>query len=74
MTTLMWEARAADGRIDDLVEHLRAHTDPDAQIYRSVGLDERVVVIDSAGRGIADVPSGLLARAPHTWSFTEVAR
>jgi hypothetical protein len=70
----MWEARAADGRLDDLVEHVLARADPSAQVYRSGGDEPRVVVIDPTGRGIGDVPGELLARPAHAWTFEPVAR
>lgn len=72
MTTLMWEVRAADGRLDELVEFVRAQADPAAQIYRSA--DARVVVIDPTGRGVPGVPAHLLARPPHVWHFEPVDR
>jgi hypothetical protein len=74
VTTLMWEVRAADGRLDELVAYVDAHTDPAALIFRSAEPDPRVVVIDPAGRGVADVPSDLVARAPHVWPFEAVQR
>jgi hypothetical protein len=72
--TLMWEVRVADGRVDDLIAYVSAHADPSAQIFRSRGADPRVVVIDPTDRGLPDVPSDLLARAPHEWRFDEVLR
>jgi hypothetical protein len=70
--TIMWEAKAAPGRVADLVEHVKAAADPRAQIYRSA--DDRVVVIDPVGRGVSDVPAELVARAPHVWRFERVER
>ncbi|HEY8718133.1 hypothetical protein [Pengzhenrongella sp.] len=72
--TLMWEVRAPDGRLDDLVAYVSAHADPSAQVFRSVGDDPRVVVIDPTGRGVPDVPAELVARPPHEWRFEPVAR
>jgi hypothetical protein len=72
--TLMWEVRAADGRLADLVAYVSAHADPSAQLFRSDGADPRVVVIDPTGRGVSDVPAELVARPPHEWSFEPVAR
>lgn len=72
MITLMWEVRAASGRQDDLLAHVLAHADPAADVYRAA--DGRVVVIDPTGRGVADVPAGLVARAPHVWPFEAVPR
>jgi hypothetical protein len=70
----MWEVRAADGRLDELVEHVRAHADQDAQLFRADRGDPRVVVIDPSGRGVPDVPAELIARPPHVWWFDPVAR
>jgi hypothetical protein len=70
--TIMWEAKAADGRADELLAHVLAHADPDADVYRS--RDGRVVVIDATDRGLDDVPADLLARPPHAWPFERVAR
>jgi hypothetical protein len=49
-----------------------ASADPTADVYRAA--DGRVVVIDPTGRGVADVPAGLVDRAPHTWPFEPVPR
>lgn len=70
--TLMWEAKAADGRADELLAFVLAHAHPDADVYRSA--DSRVVVIDPTGAGIQDVPDGLLARPAHAWPFQPVPR
>ncbi len=70
----MWEVRAAPGRADELVAFVLAAADPAAQVYRSAGPEPRVVVIDPTGRGIPDVPDGLVARPPHAWPFEEIAR
>ncbi len=72
--TVMWEARAAEGRLDELLAFVSAAADPSAQVYRSAGAQLRVVVIDPSGRGIADVPSNLVARAPHSWPFELIPR
>ena len=72
--TLMWEVRAPDGRLDDLVAYVSAHADPSAQVLRSDGDDPRVVVIDPTGRGVPEVPAELVARPPHEWRFEPVAR
>jgi hypothetical protein len=70
----MWEAHAADERLADLVAHVVEHADPAAQVYRSAGDEERVVVIDPSGRGVPDVPDALLARPAHQWMFDPVER
>ena len=72
MSTLMWEVKAADGRLDELLAHVLAHADPGADVYRS--RDGRVVVIDPTGRGLDDVPAELLDRPPHAWPFEQVPR
>jgi hypothetical protein len=71
---LMWEVRAAEGRLDELVEAVRAVADPAAQLYRSAEPDGRVVLIDPSGRGVAGVPAELVARPAHEWMFQAVAR
>ena len=70
--TLMWEVRAAPGRLDELVAHVVAHADPSAQVYRTGGGEPRVVLIDPSGRGVPDPPPGLLARPAHQWTFERV--
>jgi hypothetical protein len=72
MATVMWEVRAADGRVDDLLRHVLAAADPAADVYRSA--DGRVVVIDPTGRGVPDVAAELVARPPHVWPFEPVPR
>lgn len=74
MSTVMWEARAADGRLDDLVAHVVAHADPSAQVFRSDRGEPRVVLLDPTGNGLSDVPADLLARPPHSWLFDAVQR
>lgn len=73
-STLMWEARAADGRLDELVAYVDAHADPGATVYRSVEPEPRVVLIDPSGQGIDGVPDELVARPPHAWPFETVVR
>ena len=72
--TLMWEARAAPGRLAELVAFVCNVADPAAQVYHSAGPDLRVVLIDPSERGITDVPDELVARAPHAWRFEPVHR
>jgi hypothetical protein len=71
---VMWEVRAAEGRLTELVAYVDAHADPAAQVYRSDGPEPRVVVIDPTDRGIVDVPAELVARPPHAWQFAAVPR
>jgi hypothetical protein len=68
----MWEAKAAPGRLDDLVTWAVQHAPSGAQIYRSA--DDRVVVIDPRGEGPPSPPADLLARPAHTWDFEPVHR
>jgi hypothetical protein len=70
----MWEVRAAQGRLDELVAFVDAHADPAAQVYRADGADPRVVVIDPTERGVPDVPPELMARPAHQWRFAAVPR
>lgn len=66
---VMWEGRAAEGRLEELIAYVRAHAAAQAQIYRGADGPPRVVVIDPSGVGITGVPAELLARAPHQWEF-----
>jgi hypothetical protein len=68
----MWEARAADGRADDLLAWVLSHAAPAADVYRSA--DARVVVIDGSDAGLPEPPAELVARVPHAWRFTPVPR
>ena len=68
----MWEAKAAQGRADELLAWTISHAPADADVYRSA--DGRVVVIDRAGAGVPDAPSDLMARPPHSWRFEPVPR
>jgi hypothetical protein len=68
----MWEARATDGRVDDLVAWVLNSAPSAAQAYRSA--DGRVVVIDPTGAGLPEAPAELVARPPHVWSFEPVPR
>lgn len=72
--TLMWEVRAAPGRLAELVAYVDAHADPSAALYVADDTDPRVVLIDPSERGIADVPAELVARPAHTWVFEPVTR
>jgi hypothetical protein len=76
MSVVMWEVRAAEGRLDDLVRHVDRHAPPDAQIYRADGPEPRVVVItpDPGSGRLLDVPDDLVARPPHSWRFDTVIR
>lgn len=66
----MWEAKAAEGRGDDLQAWVLEHA-PTGSVYRA---GERVVlVVDlAAGGPPPEPPADLLARPPHAWRFTQV--
>jgi Antibiotic biosynthesis monooxygenase len=83
----MWEARAAAGRLDDLVRAVVAHRVSlslrdgyaGGEVYRADGPDPRVVLItrwtDQAALDQAPEPPGdedLHARPPHAWDFVPV--
>ena len=70
--TVMWEAKAAPGRDDELLAFALENAHPDADIYCSP--DARVVVIDRTGTGLPDPPNDLLARPVHLWQFSPVLR
>jgi hypothetical protein len=72
--TLMWEVRAAPGRIDELVAVVNLQAAASAQVFRADGPDPRVVVIDPTGQGVSGVPDELIARSPHSWDFEPVPR
>jgi hypothetical protein len=70
----MWEARAADGRLAELVAWVDATADREALIFRADDAAPRVVLIDPTGRGLPDAPADLLARPAHQWTFEPVTR
>jgi hypothetical protein len=70
--TIMWEAKAADGRGSELLAWALDHAPAPARLYRSS--DGRVVVIDETDTGLPDAPPDLLARTPHVWRFDRVER
>ncbi|HEY2042220.1 MAG TPA: hypothetical protein VGH11_06030 [Jatrophihabitans sp.] len=77
MTALiaMWEVRAADNRLDDLLSWVLERVTESARVYKSELGEPRVVVIDSTGQAetlLATPPHDLVARAPHCWNFEEV--
>jgi heme-degrading monooxygenase HmoA len=84
----MWEARAVDGRVNDLADwarrtHLPAGADGfvNGTVYVSADGGDRVVVVahwrDAAAveayAGDDAGAAGLLAREPHVWLFTPLA-
>ena len=75
MATVMWEIRAAEGRLDELLDWVLGRVDPSARIYRSNNGEPRAVVIDGtgqAGRQLANPPAELIARPGHAWQFSPV--
>jgi hypothetical protein len=71
----MWEVRAAEGRLEQLLAWLLPRLPGTAQVYRSAAGEPRVVVIDptgSAATGLAGVPVELIARPAHAWDFEPV--
>ena len=75
MPTVMWEIRAAEGRLDELLDWALGRLDPAARVYRSNGGEARMVVIDGSGTArdrLAEPPTGLLARPAQAWDFEPV--
>lgn len=75
MATVMWEVRAANGRLDELLDWALGRIDPSARVYRSNSGEPRMVVIDGTGQvagQLADPPPELVARASHAWEFSPV--
>jgi hypothetical protein len=71
----MWEVRAADGQLEQLVAWVRPRLAESAQLYRSAAGEPRLVVLDPTGEvadRLADMPAGLIARPPHAWEFEAV--
>ncbi|KAB8167234.1 hypothetical protein FH609_012695 [Streptomyces sp. 3MP-14] len=77
---LMWEAKAAPGRGDDLLAWARARRlDPAPERRETfVAPQDRVLVITwwpdavDVPPELPDPPGELLARPPHRWRFTPV--
>lgn len=72
MPVTMWEVRAAPEQIESLREWVLARVAETAQVYRSVGGEARLVVIDPTGQAaeqLGDVPAELVARPAHSWNF-----
>jgi len=75
MATLMWEIRAAEGRLEELLEWALGRIDASARVYRSNSGEPRMVVIDRTGQvaaQLADPPVELIARPGHWWEFSPV--
>jgi hypothetical protein len=72
MPVTMWEVRAAPEQVESLRDWVLARVDATAQVYRSVGGEVRLVVIDPTGQAaeqLVDVPAELVARPAHSWNF-----
>jgi hypothetical protein len=70
--TVMWEAVAAAGRVEELLDWARERLPAQAQLYRSEGDRQRVVVIDPTAQAstlLLGAPEELLERPPHSWEF-----
>lgn len=79
MDTLMWEAKAAEGRGAELLRWVLdegVHAIAAPQVRTEVFIaGERVVVIatgDNPPRRLPDPPEALVERPPHAWPFTRV--
>jgi hypothetical protein len=81
--TLMWEVRAAPGRLRELLAWVRERAVPELLTRRGClrvevfdASDERVVVIarfaGPAAR-LPDPPADLLRREPHAWPFRHLS-
>jgi hypothetical protein len=66
MSWVMWEAKAAPGQSDALLEWLLARSPEGAQVYRST---DRVVLIAEGPAPVDQPPAMLVARPPHSWEF-----
>jgi len=76
MPTTMWEVRAADGQLEALITWVLIRVGAGTQVYRSVGGDPRLVVIDPSGCAtgtLADPPPDMVAGVPHAWDFEPVS-
>lgn len=63
---VMWEAKAASGQTEALVEWLLERCPEGAHVYRSA---DRVVLIAEAPAHLDEPPAALVARPPHSWEF-----
>jgi hypothetical protein len=63
---VMWEAKAAPGQADALLDWLIRRAPEAAQIYRSA---DRVVLIAELPLSVGNPPESLVARPPYSWEF-----
>ncbi len=75
MAVTMWEVRAAEGQLAELLAWVLPRLAGTAQVYRSASGEPRVVVIDPTGqaaRQLAELPPDLIARPAQAWDFDPV--
>ena len=75
MNVTMWEVRAADGQLEQLLAWVLPRLAESAQVYRSAAGEPRVVVLDPTGEvaeRLGGVPAALVARPAHAWQFEAV--
>ena len=80
--TLMWEVRAEQGRLPELLDWIRGTGLPalrDTAGWRGADVytasDDRAVIIarfEQAGPTLPEVPAELVRRPAHQWRFTHV--
>jgi hypothetical protein len=66
MSWVMWEAKAAPGQTEALLEWLLVRSPEGAQVYRS---SDRVVLIAEAPASVDEPPAALVDRPPYSWEF-----
>ena len=69
MQWLMWEAKAAPGQAEALLQWALDAAPEGAQVYRSA---DRVVIITDAVTELPDPPDLLMARPAYAWPFERV--
>jgi hypothetical protein len=66
MSWVMWEAKAAPGKTDALVEWLLERAPEQGHVYRS---EDRVVLITEAPLQLDGAPAELIDRPSQAWEF-----